>query len=367
MIRTWPTGFLSVAMLMLLLGSAPSSASPADRFHNVRQLLRNNELDTALVEVSQLRSDYPHDVDYAFARAQILERLQRDDEALSELALATGLAPEYEDVWRLRLLILSRYPDKPEYDAVAAEVASRFPMATWQQPDVVQPFWNLNVGAAYDKLSNDLPSWDNQFIGLAYEKPQHYRYGAELARDARFAGADYSLRLSTRHSFMSRWFAGAALGIADDPQFQPGQDYGLHVGAQIGDGWTTTLAFRRREYTGTSVNSLIGSVEKYYGSYRFAYSMTAAQLEGSSTSLGHTFTTNWYINDKSSIGITLSGGEEAEAIGNGAVLKTDVRGVSLSGRYQLGERYTLQGWLGTHEQGDFYRRRFLGLAISIRI
>lgn len=83
--------------------------------------------------------------------------------------------------------------------------------------------------------------------------------------------------------------------------------------------------------------------------------------------MGHTLTTNWYFNDVASIGVTLSGGEEAEAVGNGAVLKTDVRGVSLSGRYQLGERYTLQGWIGTHEQGDLYRRRFLGLAISIRI
>jgi YaiO family outer membrane protein len=353
--------------ILLIASDVLLAADSAERFRSVQLALRNNELETALLEVTQLREDFPADVDYALACAQVLERLGRDDDALAELAVASRLAPDYEDVWRLRLVILSRHPDRPEYASVAEEAAKRFPMAAWRLPPQNETFWVLSAGTAYEKLSNGLPSWNNQFIGLSREKPRHYRLAAELARDARFNAADYSVRLSAQRSLSHRAVAGLAVAFAGNPQFQPDQEFGGHISALIGGGWKTTLAFRRRDYTTTSVTSLIGTIEKYYGSFRFAYSLTGSRLRRASTSLGHTFTANWYVNEAASIGVTLGGGEEAEAIGDGAILKSDVNAVSLSGRYHLGRRYTLQGWVGTHKQGDFYRRRFLGLAVSIRI
>ncbi|MDH3442117.1 MAG: hypothetical protein OEM63_15260, partial [Gammaproteobacteria bacterium] len=59
-------------------------------------------------------------------------------------------------------------------------------------------------------------------------------------------------------------------------------------------------------------------------------------------------------------------GREAEAIGGGQVLETDVKGFSLNGRHQFNERIGLQWWLGIHNQGELYRRHFVGMAVSIR-
>ena len=60
-------------------------------------------------------------------------------------------------------------------------------------------------------------------------------------------------------------------------------------------------------------------------------------------------------------------GREAEPIGGGQVLETDVKGISLRGRQQFNERFGLQWWLGVHDQGELYRRQFVGMAFSIRI
>jgi YaiO family outer membrane protein len=115
------------------------------------------------------------------------------------------------------------------------------------------------------------------------------------------------------------------------------------------------------------VNSATGIVEKYVGSYRVAYAIGVSSLPGSSKLLNHGLTVNWYHNDRASLGVTINSGKEAEAIGPDQVLETTVRGVSLGGRRQLTDRLGLQWWLGLHDQGDYYRREYLGLAVSIKL
>lgn len=115
------------------------------------------------------------------------------------------------------------------------------------------------------------------------------------------------------------------------------------------------------------MGSTMGTVEKYLGDFRIAYALGLSHLHGASNSLNHSLTANWYYSDRSSIGISLNTGEETEAIGPGQVLETDVRGVSVSGRRRLTNRLGLQWWLGLHEQGDYYRRQYVGMALTIQL
>lgn len=352
---------------LLSLACRVFAADAAEQFRDAQLLLRGGDFEAALIELTALREAYPHDVDYALARAQVFRRLQRDNEALLELELATTLAPDYEDVWRLRFAILEAGVAPANNDALRQEAALRFPNASWWRQPERSAFWSVLAGAGYNDLSNGLPSWNSEFVQLAREKPGDYRYSAELARDARYDAADYTLRLDAQRSTSAGWFAGAELAFASSPSFQSKQSYGLRFGAPFGDGWVGGINLKYREYATATVNSTIGSLEKYQGPFRFAYALTHSHLHGGTNSLGHTFTSNWYFSDVASVGITISNGEEAEAVGNGQVLETAVQGLTLSGRYRFDDRYALQWWLGTHEQGDFYRRQFLGLAISIRL
>ncbi|MDJ0709619.1 MAG: YaiO family outer membrane beta-barrel protein [Woeseiaceae bacterium] len=362
--RTAPLAVL----LSLLSAISPVLANPAERFDHVRELMHVGHLDAALAALDTLRAEHPEDVDYAFARAQVLIRLGRDDDAIEQLAVATTLAPEYEAVWRTRFNLLARRQESGEIDEIRLQAAERFPQSTWwREPEPeYQPAWMLLVGGGTDSLSNNLPGWDNQFVEAHYEHGDQARYMGRVARDARNNVGDVSLALAAQWR-KQPWFTGVGIAFAGDPEFQARTGIEIHAGRQFGDGWTGTLRYRHRDYDNTTIGTLVADVEKYVSDFRVAYTLGASRLQGASIFTSHAITGNWYYREASSLGLSLSGGREAEAIGGGRVIETDVRSLSLTGRHQFNKRLGLHWWLGLHEQGDLYRRRFIGMAVSIGI
>lgn len=351
--------------------SAGDQATPAQRFQNAQSLRRSGDSLGALMVLDALRSEYPFDVDYALGRAHVLAELGRDEEALRELRAGVVLAPDYEDVWKLRYRLLTRQQSEAadsERAAIRAEAARRFPDSNWwlATPDESDDGWTLLVGAGYDSLTNDLPSWNNQFVELQLRQRDSL-YIAQLGRNERYSSADVNVALGIEQNLKDGWFFGAGLSTASSPDYVPEFDINGHVGKSLVDGWVVDLGFGRREYPTETVTSLTGSVEKYRGNWRYAYSLGRSSLQGTSGFFGHQLTTNWFYGDTSNVAVSVNFGDEAEALGNGRVLETDVRGLALTGNHALNERLSIRWWLGTQEQGDFYRRRFIGMAVSVRL
>lgn len=345
---------------------------PALRLKRAQVYSYAGQRNAALQELDRLRQEHPADVDYALARGRVLGQMRRDEEALQELQVATELAPSYEDVWKLRFDILSRQSGveaQSERETVRREAAERFPKSTWWQEQLSrdEPQWTVFLSASHEDLDSGLPDWSHQFIELVRETEDDLLLGLRLKRDVRGDTADLTLGLNAEHAWSSRWFGGIDVEFSDDPNFQPETAYSGHLGRPLGDGWVADLRYRRRDYTAATVDSFIGTIEKYYRDFRFAYSPGSSRLDGSSSFMNHAVTVNWYYDEGSNVGITINTGSEAESIGAGQVLVTDVRGILLRGRQPLNQRFDLQWWLGYHEQGDLYRRQFLGLAFSFRI
>jgi len=349
-----------------------ASKNSAARFEWVRMLRDANEIVAALNVVDSLRSDFPNDVDYRLARAQLLIRLQRESEALEDLAIATELAPDYEDVWRLRYSLL-RSNSNPELSnqqaAIYQEVGERFPNATWwRAPSETPPHrWMVTFGAGQESLSNGQTDWNNQFIAVQGRLDEDTLYELQIGRNVRFSEDDNSLKIAVERNWSSDWFSGIAVGSTSDPRFMPETELDVHAGRTFADGWVANLRFRKRNYDAVGVDSIIGSAETYVGDFRIAYGLGFSRLTGLGSSTSHTLTGNWYYGDSANLGLTLGAGEEAEAVGRQRILRTDVSSITFSGRHPLNQRLNLNWWLGTHKQGEFYRRRYFGVAISIRI
>ena len=363
--RKFLTRVLLAAVILPMASAA--LADPTERFDSARELMHDGQFEAALAALDALRAEYPDDVDYAFARAQALLRLGRDGDADDQLARAIELAPDYEDLWRARYNLLARLDDPDETETFQRQAAERFPRSTWwRSPEsAYRAAWTLLVGAGADSLSNDLPGWDNQFVEAHYEHGENARYSGRVARDARNSEGDISIGIGGEWRVQS-WFAGAGLTLVTDPAFQARTGLEIYAGRSFGDGWGGAVRYRHRDYDNATIGTVVADVEKYVSDFRFAYSLGLSHLQGASTFSSHTLTGNWYYRDSSSVGVSLSGGREAEAIGGGRVIETDVRGIALTGRHQLVERLGFHWWLGLHEQGDLYRRRFVGMAVSIR-
>ncbi len=300
-----------IGLVILFAIDCSFAATPAERFAEARQLFRDGELSAALDGLDSLRADYPDDVDYMLVRAQVLARMNRNREALDELRLASRLAPGYEDVWRTRYALLVRQQDpdlSPELLEVRDASAARFPDSSWWRLPAAEQSdaWLVSVGAGYDSLSRNLPSWNNQFAEILYRQAGGRFYRAQVARDERAATADTSFGIGAETPLPDDWFAGADVSFASDPFYKAEIDYSLYAGTVLEDGWVANLRYRRKEYAVATIGSAVAGVEKYAGDFRLAYSLSVSRLHGGSSFMNHVATGNWYIDGDTSVGITLS-------------------------------------------------------------
>jgi YaiO family outer membrane protein len=339
-------------------------------FRKAQVLARQGKPDAALLEYEALQARYPNDVDYVFGRAQVLLQQGESELALGELRRASELAPDYEDVWRQYYRALSEQsPDASDSEMwhLKEHAALHFPDAEWWRavPDRQSPVWTLQGGGSVERLSNGLAGWNSQFAEIAYSGMKDQRYFGRGSRDERFGRADTQVSAGADWQLPDNWYAGVSISLAASADFLPRSQYDLHAGRRVAKGWLVGLGFRRRAYANDTVHTWNGNVEHYFGDFRAAWTLSVSSLNGASDSVGHALSLNWYANEATSLGASINFGEEAEAVSPGQVLRTRVRGATLTIRQRLGVRVSLDGWLGLHEQGDLYRRQYAGLAVSV--
>ena len=362
----------SRAMVLIdsYLGENPDDVGM--RLRRAQVLRWQGDLDAALREYDALHERHPDDADYLFGRALILLQQERPQLALSDIRLASALAPDYEDVWQLYYRILSLQADGPgstEMQQLRAHAATHFADAAWWIPPPVEEVlsWTLRAGGTVQHLTDSLAGWSSFFAAAEYTSAHDHRYVASVSRDQRFDNSDVQLALGADWQLPSSWIAGMAVARSNDAYFLPATEFRLHGGRPVGKGWVLDASFRRRNYENDRVDTFGGTVEYYFKQFRSAWFVGLSDLNGSTNSVSQTFSFNWYVRDSMSFGASLNFGEEAELIAPGQVLKTDVSGIAVTGRHRLNDRVSLDWWLGMQNQGDFYRRQYAGMAVSVGI
>jgi YaiO family outer membrane protein len=344
-------------------------AAPGDttlRYQHARVLALAGANEAALAEFDALLADYPDDADYLLGRAQMQARLGDDAAATVTTERALALAPDYEDVWRLRLQLADRSGDDAAAAGVRADSAARFPDATWwQRAEVPRAYtrW-LSVGYGGERLSNDAPDWSQQNVRFDSQGGT-IDWFAELARNERFDTSDATLAAGVSLQPLRAWRIGGSLADTPDADFLPTREYMLEALRSWSRGFGSEFRFRRREYPADVVSSYSFTGDRYIASFRLAWRVDWSELHGAGSSLGQNLSFTWYPTERRSIGIALGAGEEIEKVGLDQLLRTDVESITLTGRQTLTSRLELNWWLGSHEQGDFYRRDYAGLGIRI--
>jgi YaiO family outer membrane protein len=361
-----------IAAALLGAGFAPAARtqeleSPSTRYERARTLARSGATEAALAEFDALLAEFPDDVDYLLGRAHMQARLGQGAAAVATTERALALAPSYEDVWQLRLQLAERARDDAAVAALRAQVAARFPNAGWWQaapPPAEYRHW-LSAGSGADHLSNGAPDWSRQFLRLDWQTAEAGALFGELSRSERFEEGDSSLYIGGIWDALPDWQLGAAVAVTEDPRFLPERELSFDATRGWAGGWGTTLGVRQRDYMTGDVRSYSFTGEKYFADYRVAYRLDHSRQPGADSALTHALTLTWYPSDKRSVGVTLGAGEEIEIIGLDQLLRTSVDNVTVTGNENLSGRLSLRWWLGTHEQGDFYRRDYAGLSVRI--
>lgn len=360
----------AIALVKAQLAVQPGNS--AAQFELAGLLGRARRYGEALTEYDALILAHAYDVDYALGRAQVLAWLGKNREALEELERATTLAPDYEAVWKLRFRLLRRQEAATDSDELAelrTEAEAKFPQAHWWQalPSERTARFHLTLGASYEHLSNDLPDWNGQYLSLEMTLKEKYRYFGRISRDARFDNFDRQFALGGEWNLPANWTGGVEISTGPGANFQPKSVFSLRAGRRFGNRWSAYFRWGQSRYTVATVNRFSGVAERYFGKYRAAYGLNVSHLNGSENTLAHTMTVDWYLSTGHSLRLNLANGKEAEAVDSNTVLQTDVSSVTISGRHAASDRLTVLWWVGTHRQGDLYRRSYVGLAVTVEI
>jgi YaiO family outer membrane protein len=373
--RTWANLALCAAFAVALPASIRAREDTAAldaetvplRYERARSLAQSGATEAALAEFESLLALYPNDADYLLGRAQMQARLGETGAAIETAERALALAPDYEDVWRLRMQLAERAGDSAATAAVRAAAAARFPAASWWQPPPAPVEYRRWVSGGYgsERLSNGAPTWSREFMRVDWRSSAGESWFAELARSERFGQSDRWLSIGGSSSVLPRWRLGGALGGAGDARFLPDKEISVEATRAWGRGWAATFAAREREYASGDVASVSLTGEKYVADFRVAYRLDRARLTGAGSASTHALMLTWYPSERRSFGVTLGAGEEIETIDLDRLLRTSVSNVTFTGNEAFSPRLSLGWWLGTHDQGDFYRRDYAGLSVRI--
>jgi YaiO family outer membrane protein len=350
-----------------LLSSAHAQETPLAAYERATTLARSGAVEAALAEFDALLADFPDDADYLLGRAQMLARLERNAAAVETADRALALAPGYEDVWQLRLQLAQRERDEAQIAALRAQASARFPSATWWRSSAAPVEYRrwISGGFGAERLSNGAPDWKREFVRLDWETGAAGTLFGEVSRSEQFDQSDTGFHVGGTWKLLPEWQLGGAVAVTDDARFSADRQISIDATRAWTRGWGTAVGFRSRDYAAADVSSYSFTGEKYVSDYRVAYRLDRSRLSGADSALTHSLMLTWYASDRRSLGVTLGAGEEIETVGLGQLLRTSISNVTVTGNETLSTRLKLSWWVGTHEQGDFYRRNYAGLAVRV--
>jgi YaiO family outer membrane protein len=140
----------------------------------------------------------------------------------------------------------------------------------------------------------------------------------------------------------------------------------LSKGRVLGIGFNTTVY----PTSGADVqtNAVMTELEQYLGQYRFAYRLTATNVNipsaPSQILFSHLFTSAYYYNDKSNVSITLATGRELENNGTPTPPVSQINAISIRQVHHFNNSWQSVVGLNWHRQGDLYIRSGISMGVA---
>ena len=235
-------------------------------------------------------------------------------------------------------------------------------------PPAARPTTDLELGATYESLTNGFPAWTSQYVRVIRKVDNQRVDYAEFDLVDRFSKHDTQLTLGAYFPLGTRWTGMAEGSFSPTYRILPSNSVALGATYESGAKWFEGLTLRHTGYRSTSVNSTALSVEHYWGTFRFAYLVTAAHVEATGTDIDHSIELDRYYGARNSyVGLGFTAGRQVENVGLPALLVSNVSGVSLAGRHWTSDHWGIAYGLESFAQGKSYTRSGGHLGLDYRL
>jgi YaiO family outer membrane protein len=225
----------------------------------------------------------------------------------------------------------------------------------------------IELGTWREKLSGGRPDWTSVYIEGAHSFAARQTLYGGIRQTSRFDLHDTEEWIGYYHPLAPDWTALVEASVSGSHRVLPKHSLFGQVSKQLAGGWALSLGLRHSEYAATGVDVVVAGVERYWGSFRGAYTLYSGRPEGAPSGQAHRFQLNYYYGDgeRSTVGVSVTTGREVENAGPPAgILTSNVRDLTFSGRHWMTPDWALSWDVLAHEQGNLYRRQ--GFRIGIR-
>lgn len=223
----------------------------------------------------------------------------------------------------------------------------------------------LEFGYGRESLTNNYADWTNTYLLGSRKLGERQTVYGGLRETERFGLNDSEVHAGLYFPVGETW--GGILEGSYSPTHEvlaQSSVYGF-LQKNFRGGWGLGLGLRHNEYTTTASNVTSLLAERYWGSFRGAYTLYSGRPEGASSAASHRLQLSYFYADRSTVGMSYTNGREVENVGPPrGVVATDVQGWSVSGQHWFTPSWALTYDLTQHEQGTLYRRQ--GLQLGLR-
>lgn len=227
------------------------------------------------------------------------------------------------------------------------------------------PATQAEAGFSHYALTNGYANWDSTYLDAAHRFGERQSIYGELQQARRFNLDDREISAGYYHPLTQTLTALVEASTSPEHNFLPQRSFFGQLQAALGEGWDVQAGVRHSAYAQTSTNLTVLTGERYWGSFRAAYQLYLARLQGSGTAPSHVGQIAYYYGDQSNITLAVGRGRQAESLGPGlGVLLVDVRSVTLSGRHWFTPDWAISYEALDETQHNLYTRK--GIRLGLR-
>lgn len=368
------------------------------RFLLARVLAWQAKYEQSVSLYKTLLHDRPNNADYLLGLAQVHFWQNRPHEAIPLLNRALKNAPKYQAVWELLVRCLYAADEHGSAEKIQRQAAQRFPKGDWQRltppaivaapspviaakppaqapttvsvaqptPVALSPYGNtVEVGGSFEKLDNNFASWNSAYFGAAHSFGQRSSIYGRLSQAQRFDMQDVSIMAGLTHPVSERWTLTIETDESPTYHFLPQWSLQGSAHYKMDYGFGAMFGFRRAGYREQENNTGNIGLERYWGNFRFSYTLYISQLQTSpDTTFSHLGQAAYYYGDRDYVGIAVGSGQQAVRLSPERLANADTESYALQGQHWLTPEWALVYEAGLNVQGASYTRR--GASLGLR-
>jgi len=222
----------------------------------------------------------------------------------------------------------------------------------------------IEIGATLDTLDRGYDDWRSRYLEVEKKLGERHAIYGSLRETERFRAKDTEVLAGIYYPLADRWTLLAEGNASPTHRILARWSALGQVQYAWDGGWGAHLGVRHTAYNNALCNTLLVTGERYWSSYRAAYTHAVSSLAGSGSASSGRVQLSWYYGEHNWIGTGFSNGTEIESLGAGlGVLSTHVQSIGLSGRHWLSRDWAVSYEAATNRQGSLYTRNAFRLGI----